>query len=227
MQRIIDSNELEYFIKKFDIDNIFEKDMRNHMELHQFAKGEQIYNAGTKADYVYFIVKGKFKVLTVQKNGKSILIRFYEPFLMLGDIELLGYVDPLCSLEALSEVICIGVSFEIIRNQCMEDTKFLSFVAKSLAQKLIESSTSSSINLSFPLENRLASYLLAISPEENIVGIATNKLTEMAGFLGTSYRHLSRTLNKLYSKNLIRKENNYIEILNREELEKLAGDLYK
>jgi len=227
MQRITDKKELEYYINRFDIDSIFEKDMRKYMELHIFSKGEQIYNAGTKADYVYFIVKGKFKVLMVQKNGKSILLRFYEPFLMLGDIELLGYVDPLCSLEALNEVICLGISVEVIRTQSMEDPKFLSFVAKSLAQKLIESSTSSSINLSYPLENRLASYLLAISPEENIVGIATNKLTEMAGFLGTSYRHLSRTLNKLYSKNLIRKENNYIEILNREELEKLAGDLYK
>jgi len=227
MQRITDKKELEYYIEKFDIDSMFEKDMKKHMELHLFSKGEQIYNAGAKADYIYFIVKGKFKVLTAQKNGKSILLRFYQPFQMLGDIELLGYVDPLCNLEALNEVICLGISVEVIRTQCMEDTKFLRFVAKSLAQKLIESSTSSSINISYPLENRLASYLLAISPEENIVGIATNKLTEMAGFLGTSYRHLSRTLNKLYSKNLIRKENNYIEILDREELEKLAGDLYK
>ncbi len=227
MQRISNEVTLKYYIEKFSINEIFQNDMQKYMELHLFNKGEQIYNSNRTADYVYFLVKGKFKVLTAQTNGKSLLLRFYHPLQMIGDVELLGYIDPLCNLEVLSEVICIGISVEVIRSQCMNDIKFLNFLAKGLAQKLIESSNSSSINLLYPLENRLASYLLAISAEENISSIATNKPSEMADFLGTSYRHLNRTLSMFQNKNLIKKDKKFIEIINREELEKLAGDLYK
>lgn len=231
MQQIHNIDELNYYVHKFKVADIFEKDMRGFMELHSFQRGEQIYRTSEKAGYLYFLVKGKFKVFTVPKNGKALLLRFYEPFQVIGDIELLCEVDSICNLEVLNEVICIGISVEIIKNYCMDDMKFLKYIAKNLAQKFLESSISSSINLIYPLENRLASYLLASLQEDenskNIVGIATNKLTDMADFLGTSYRHLNRTLGILQNKKLINKERNFIEILDRKKLEDLAGDLYK
>lgn len=231
MQQIKGIKELKYYIDKFNISDIFEKDMTMFMELHSFLRGEQIYRTNEKTEYLYFLVKGKFKVLTIPKNGKALLLRFYQPFQILGDVELLCHVDSISSLEVLNEVTCIGIPQQIIRDYCMKDTKFLYFMAQSLAQKLLESSISSSINLIYPLENRLASYILAsVQDDENyhgIGGIASNKLTDMADFLGTSYRHLNRTLSNFQSKKLIKKERKYIEILDRKKLEELAGDLYK
>jgi len=102
----------------------------------------------------------------------------------------------------------------------------------SLGKKFISSSIASSINILYPLENRLSSYLLAIAPE-NIQypkldgGIITDKFTEMADLLGTSYRHLIRTINKLCHEKIIKKEKNSLIILNLSALEKLAGDLYE
>ena len=49
----------------------------------------------------------------------------------------------------------------------------------------------------------------------------------MADLLGTSYRHLIRTINKLCDEKIIRKEKNSIVILNINALEELAGDLYE
>ncbi|MBC8062017.1 MAG: cyclic nucleotide-binding domain-containing protein [Clostridiaceae bacterium] len=231
MQQIYSLDELNYYIEKFDISDVFEKDMRNFMELHSFQRGEQIYRTSEKTEYLYFLVKGKFKVFTTPKNGKTLLLRFYQPFQVLGDVELICQVNSICNLEVLNEVTCIGIPLEIIRDNCMKDTKFLNYIAQNLAQKLLESSISSSINLIYPLENRLASYILAsLQDDENyqgINGIATNKLTDMADFLGTSYRHLNRTLSIFQSKKLIKKHRNFIEIIDRKKLEELAGDLYK
>jgi len=102
----------------------------------------------------------------------------------------------------------------------------------SLGKKFISSSIASSINILYPLENRLSSYLLAIAPENtkhsNLDGgIITDKFTEMADLLGTSYRHLIRTINKLCDEKIIKKEKNFISILDINALKMLACNLYE
>ncbi len=62
-----------------------------------------------------------------------------------------------------------------------------------------------------------------VSPAEQLL---TQKLTEIAELLGTSYRHLIRVINKLCDKEIIKKEKNALKIINRAALEELAGDLY-
>ncbi len=49
----------------------------------------------------------------------------------------------------------------------------------------------------------------------------------MADLLGTSYRHLIRTVNKSCDEKIIKKEKNFISILNISSLKMLAGDLYE
>ncbi len=82
----------------------------------------------------------------------------------------------------------------------------------------------SSINLLYPLENRLASYILAtgerIDNNEEIIKFNEN-LTEIAELLGTSYRHLLRTLNNLSCKGAIRKKINYFQVLDEKILKSL------
>lgn len=83
----------------------------------------------------------------------------------------------------------------------------------------------------YPLENRLASYIVAISPstknEEKNDIIFDGNLTEISELFGTSYRHLLRILNKLCSQATIKKNDDYYEILNMSILEELAGELYE
>jgi hypothetical protein len=100
-----------------------------------------------------------------------------------------------------------------------------------LGEKLIRLSKYSSINLLYPLENRLASYILADTSNTVNAGKKTitfeGNLSEVAELLGTSYRHLLRTLNNLCTQGLIRKNLLAYEILDLEKLRKLAGDLYE
>ena len=77
-------------------------------------------------------------------------------------------------------------------------------------------------NRIFPLENKLASYLLAMN-SNNIIMI--DNYSNLADLLGTSYRHLNRVLNKLVEKGIILKDKNEIKILNKEELENICVDL--
>lgn len=232
MKRLESQEKLHLYIKKYNIDNIFQKNILNTMELHAFSRGEHIYRSHEKINYFYFQVEGKTKVYTLLKNGKSLLLRFYMPLQVMGDVELLSNDLTTCNVEAVTDVKCIGVPINLLREVALKDITFLQFICRSLSNKLSNSSYWNAVNLLYPLENRLASYILAISGNDEdytipFNEIETNKLTDMSELLGTSYRHLNRTLNNLCQKNLIKREKNSIVVLDRKGLEKLAGDLYE
>jgi len=232
MRRLNNQEKLLFYVSKFNIDNLFEINMVDDMELHAFNRGEHICISCEKIDYFYFLVEGKAKVYTLLKNGKSLLLRFYSPLQVMGDVEFLNSDYTTCNVEAIDNVKCIGIPIELLRRVAFHDVNFLQFACKSLGKKLADSSYWSAVNLLYPLENRLASYILAISNNDEDYTmpcneIETYRLTDMAELLGTSYRHLNRTLNNLCKKGIIKKEKNSIIVTDRNTLEKLAGDLYE
>ncbi|MCY6957158.1 cyclic nucleotide-binding domain-containing protein [Clostridium brassicae] len=228
--KIKSENELEYYINKYHIMDIFDGDIKRYMELLPFNKNENICRSNEKINYFYFLVEGKVKAYSLLENGKSLLLSFYKPLSIFGDMEFIDMDTASSNIQAIENSLCIGIPMSILRKNAINDTKFLKYICKSLSNKLDKFSKYSSINLLYPLENRLASYILAITSNNNssqINELYTYNLTEMADLLGTSYRHLMRTLNKLCNEKIIKKEKNSIIVLNRNSLKKLAGDIYQ
>lgn len=231
MKKVRDSEKLNYYISKYGINEIFTKNMRMYMELIIFNKNEHICKAGEKLDYLFFFVEGKAKVYTLLSNGKSLLLCFNKPFKVIGDVEFIEYKLADSNVQVIEDTYCVAIPLKDIRMHVLDDPKFLRFICDSLGNKLTRLSKYSSINLLYPLENRLSSYILAISSSthnksrNNI--IFDGNLIEMSELLGTSYRHLLRTLNKLCNQGAIKKSNDYYEILNINILEELAGELYE
>ncbi len=111
---------------------------------------------------------------------------------------------------------------QAVNSIALKDLNFLMYITKNLSNKLAQCSVTSSITITYPLENKLASYLLAMN-SNNIIMI--DNYSNLADLLGTSYRHLNRVLNKLVEKGIILKDKNEIKILNKEELENICVDL--
>jgi len=88
------------------------------------------------------------------------------------------------------------------------------------------SSRNGTINLLYPVENRLASYMMATRRNGNRVQF-DETLTEIAELLGTSYRHLLRTINNLINKGILKKCKFGYEVIDEEMLSNLATDLYR
>jgi CRP-like cAMP-binding protein len=231
MRRVIDHEKRDSYISRYHIDDIFELEMKQYMELFLFNKNEYICKTDEKLEYLFFFVEGKAKVYSTLSNGKSLLLCFYKPFKVLGEVEFMHYETANSNVQIIEDTYCIGISFENIRRFALNDSRFLRYACDSLGEKLIRLSKYSSINLLYPLENRLASYILAYTSKtvregRNIIVFEGN-LSEVAELLGTSYRHLLRTLNDLCAQNLIKKNQQVYEILDLEKLKKLAGDLYE
>ena len=187
---------LEYYIEKYDLEIIKHADLSKYVKLFVFNKNEYIYQMDQEVDFFYFFVSGKAKVFTMVENGKVLLLRFYEPLMIIGDMEFANssYNYASTNIMALSEVHCIGIPIKILEEKYENDIKVLKFINNSLAEKLKDLSIASSINLLYPLENRLASYLVYLVNEDSNEIVLTDKLTDISELLGTSYRHLLRVI---------------------------------
>ena len=228
MIKVNDEKLKEKYIDKYKLNDIFSSDMKEYMELILFEKNQYICKENEEINYIYFFVEGKAKVYIVLKNGKSLLVCFYYPLMVLGDLEIVSLSKASTNIQTLEDSYCIALPFNKVRDMLLEDSRYLRYTCETISDKLKRSSINGSINLLYPLENRLSSYILATSQksDDGILKFYGN-LTEMSELLATSYRHLLRTLKGLVSKGEIRKQRGYYEIIGTEILKDLSSELYK
>lgn len=231
MKKINNPELLTFYINKYNITQYFSTDMSEYLHLYYWKKGEHICYEEDDVDYLYFFVKGKAKIYITLKNGKSLLLCFYENFKVIGDLEIMNNKPSTASVELIEDSYCIGIKKEIVQQKLLNDVLFLQFITTSLSIELERSSKNSSINLLYPVENRLASYILATSEKSSInhqeEWIFQENLTHLAELLGTSYRHLHRSLERLIQDGVIIRTQHYFFITDMLKLKKLAADLYK
>lgn len=227
MKKFRNLDYAEKALKKLNLNYQLPPDLMDQMEIHQYQKGELICHTGIEMEYFYFLSKGRFKVYTVKENGKSLLLRFYEPGSVIGDMEYFNEKKADCDVQATLDVELLAIPFEALEKHTRENTDFMIFICQSLAQKLKNASTSSSINLTYPLQNRFASYLIATSDEGQIESLKAEKFSDLADMLGTTYRHLHRVMKDFVDRGLIEKKGKIIILKDTDTLKDIAGDIYK
>lgn len=231
VKKIEDSLIIENYYNKLSAQRIFMSDMKNEMVLLKFDKHEYLSREDEDLEYLMFFIQGKAKVFKTLPNGRNLLLAFYKYFRVIGDIEIVKNQSATGTIQALSTCYCLAIPMEKARLELTKDRKFLKFTCESLAEKLAAVSMNSSINLLYPLENRLASYinesLVYGENQENLYIDFDENLINVADLLGSSYRHLLRTFNTLCKKGVLEKEDGRYKIINESLLKDLAGDLYQ
>lgn len=232
MEVIKDLECIKMYYRQYNMERLFSVDLLEKFELIKANTLEYICKQEEKMEHLYFLVEGKAKVFNALANGKTLLISFYEPFEVIGDVELIKFKPAIATVQALSDCYMLALSTEKLRPALQKDIKLLNFVCTALAEKLDHISNNSSINLLYPLENRLASYINMVATEEKAgqgrrQRYFNENLTQLAELLGISYRHLLRTLKTLCNRGILSREKKGYMIQKEEELKSLAGDLYK
>lgn len=228
MNIIKDLKLIEKYITIHNIESLFSSYIKENLELLFFDKRELIFKEGDEIEYLMFFVEGRAKVYMTLENGKLLLLDFYKELDTLGDLELVTNDLSNCNVEAIEPCVCIGIPIKLIRNVHIKDVNLLNFLCNSLGEKLKRSSRNASINLLYPLENRLASYIISIViKEENRYFKFDDTLIIISELLGTSYRHLLRTLNKLCDKNILKRNKESYIILDYKKLKSLSADIYR
>ncbi|WML48002.1 cyclic nucleotide-binding domain-containing protein [Neobacillus sp. PS3-34] len=227
MNEIKDRDQLNHYLLAHRIDTIFNEQIKPYLSLYSFDEGEPICSQGEASQYLYVLVKGKIKIFTTSAEGKTLILSFKTPLEVIGDIEYVRDIDFINTVEAVSPVIMIGIHHQWLKKYGNEYAPLLQFLLEIITQKFHIKSNSMRFNLMYPVEVRLASYLLSVSFDDSdslFKGeISTSTLPDAANLIGTSYRHLNRVIHRFCTNGLVERNKGFITVKDRKRLSALAN----
>jgi CRP-like cAMP-binding protein len=229
MKFIQDLDLLKSKLGEYHIEEMFGEEKRIPFTLQQYGQEEFILLEGLELESLLFLVEGKVKITSSVETGKSLLLRFVQPFSIIGDIELIRNVPVQSQVKAVNECLFIGLHVDYIKQHEMNNPKFLHTLLEHVSYKLQTCTTASRVNLLASVENKFSSYIMSTtSPEpDNFFGIElkTSNIKEIADLLGTTYRHLNRVIYSLSQKKIVERNKNSIRILNWAKLEEMSNGI--
>lgn len=207
-----------YYIEKYSIQSLFSFPITPFIQVYQFEPGEFIFKEGSYPEYMYYLVEGKAKLYVTHKNGKVSLINFLQAPTFMGEIELLNAERYSKGIQTATQAICLAIPIHACKDKLLTDATFLRNLCTFLSKKATMISAKYTQNQAYPLENRLAAFIL-LSADHNFY---KEKHTEVCAYLGVSYRHLLHVLAQLCEANIIEKQSRGYIIRDKERLQKLA-----
>lgn len=169
--------------------------------IRNFKKGEFLFDQGSPLEYLMIITKGRIKVCSLASNGKTLLFCYNDPGTILGEVELMTHAFASSSVCAVTDVQGLVIPYDRYQDYLLSNITFMNRICLILSEIVTQNSINGASNILYPFESRLCAYIAMTN--EN--GYFNEKLTELAEFLGTSYRHLLRTLDNLCTKGVIEK----------------------
>lgn len=170
---------------------------------------------------LFYLVRGKAKLYETLSNGKTVIIGFFTPPCFVGEMELIDPTSAPFSVQAIEDCWCLALPDEQFKGKLLNDTLFLRNLCIYLAQKNSRNIITASQNQAFTLSQRLAAFILLTEHNDTY----DEKHTEVAQYLGVSYRHLLYVLAAFVKNGYLKKTTDIYKIINRLELQRLAKEV--
>lgn len=196
MVEIKDTNLLEKYMKKYNINDIF--DTPNlPFKLYRYETGEFMNISHPQEDYIKFLVEGTVASDEVDINGN--IKRLYEEsaFAFSGEVELAGYSFSNHYHEVIDTVYSIELPLKQYRDTLLNDKCFLQYLVKRMSYTIYEATHQLSY-LNYNVNERVIYYLKYVSPTHTLSGMEST-----AKRLQCSRRQLQRAVNQLIDDNII------------------------
>lgn len=209
------------YIEQYPISQYFSFDITPFINVYEFEKGEFIFHEHSFPDYLYYMVEGKAKLYVTHKNGKISLIDFLTSPTFMGEMELLNAERYSKGIQTVTKSICFAIAIREVKDKLLADPVFLKMLCLFLSQKATTATAKYTQNQAYPLENRLASFILLSSDQQ----FYKEKHTEVCDYLGVSYRHLLYVLAQFCKAGYLAKQNRGYVLTDRSALETLAAEI--
>ena len=207
-----EADVLEEYYDQFPLSDYFSFDVRPYTSIVKFDSTENILCEAETPVFLFYLIDGRAKLFLSQENGRISLINFLNAPCFIGEMELLGAQKAAKGVTAITPCTCYAIHINKCKTQILNDTKFLRYLCLFLSQKAIGNTYNYSKNQSYPLEVRLANFILLTSCNH----LYREKHTEVSEFLGVTYRHLLYVLADFVKRGLLKKteQGYYIQDLN-------------
>jgi CRP/FNR family transcriptional regulator, putaive post-exponential-phase nitrogen-starvation regulator len=211
----------QHYLDEHSIAHLFSFSIDESIQVRKYGRDEWIIEEGTRPDCLFYVIEGKAKIYITHQNGKVSLLNFVNADDFIGEMELINNVYYTKGIQTSTTVVCFALPFHFYRAKIVNDVKFLRELTKFLSLKSTHMAAKYSQRLAFPLENRLADFMMQTAHE----GIYKEKHVTVCDFLGISYRHLLYVLAQFCNQGYLQKEGRHYRITNYARLYELSEAL--
>ena len=186
-----------------------------------FAKDEEIYGQGERADLVYRMISGTVRTSRFMADGRRPIGDFYYPGDVFG-LETTGSHS--MAAEALSDCVILAASRQAILAAGGED-ELKDLMWDATVRDLESAREHLTLLVRKSASERVASFLLGLAQRrgETAVELAMGR-QDMADYLGLTIETVSRMITQLQSSGVVEFEScRRFRVRNREALEDLAA----
>ncbi|MGG5576162.1 Crp/Fnr family transcriptional regulator [Myroides sp. C15-4] len=175
------------------IESIAHKDIiADKIQLIQYKPKDILLTQGEQITKIIVIREGITKCFITEENGKEYIPEFLSRGEIMGEIEYLGKMPCLCSVEALSYVDAYVIPLSIFDHLLKTDLTFNNVLLSVEALRVYHTSERASFQQLYTVEHALEKLLTL--QEKNQVDISKE---DMASYLGITTRTLNRALKKI------------------------------
>lgn len=207
-----DRAEIEALIQEHGLDKCFSQleSYMDHFRVFRAGRREQIFGEADKRQEIYILLSGKVKVCTILSNGRQLLLDYYDKQELFGE-----YILAEVSMnetnhfytETLTEVMGLALHVTPVKEQLLNDVKFLRFYIRCLQYRFVQLGNAQPMNVLNSSERNVAGYiwskLYRQEDYKNTPFYFQENLREVSELLGISYRHLHRVLHKLVEQGIL------------------------
>ncbi|MCJ1969132.1 cyclic nucleotide-binding domain-containing protein [Lactococcus carnosus] len=169
--------------------------------LMTYGNKEWIQHASNSIDYLYLLLDGKAKLVKGGENGKQAILQFLYPGDFIGELTLVGAEKTTKDIISIGNSVCLAIPMFYAEKHLLTDNAFLRMISQYTGTKLLERTERAIHSQLYEFKYRLAELLLTITVDDYY----QEKHTEMAEYLGVSYRHLLYTFQHFRDQGLIDK----------------------
>lgn len=181
---------------------------------------ELVLQQEDQMDCLYIILHGTAKICINAQNGKNLILTYYISKGLLGSIEIMkDSPTGATTVTALTPLHMIAIPFASNTASMRENIVFMNYIAKSLADIVVNSDNARVASALYSSEERLCSYILMSQRR----GLFTDVLSDAAQSVGMSYRHIFRIMNKLCADGILKKTDQGYKIIDKEALQKKSS----
>ena len=185
-------------------------------EARTYTFGERIVTEGHPNRFLFLVTNGRAKVGVSARNGKSIILSFYQSSGLMGELEFFSGAEVgNTTVTALENLRCLLIPIAENRAYLDGSLAFTRAAAAELAGKLVHGDNNVIENTLYTAETRLCRYILDASEDDRFRDV----MTDVAYSVGVSYRHLYRMVGALCREGILQKDRTGYRILDRERLQ--------
>ncbi|NRD92337.1 transcriptional regulator YeiL [Enterococcus faecalis] len=174
-----------------------------HSFIIDFENQEFIHHQAEPLNYLFYLIKGKAKILKTERNGRQSIVQFLTAGDLIGDLTLVQAETITKDVIALGETCCLAVPLAYAETVLKNKVLFLQQLSHYLGKKMLQRVDHFTTNQTYELSYRLAELLLVAANHEDVY---KEKHTEIAEYLGVSYRHLIYTFKQFRERGFIQKQ---------------------